>query len=59
MALPATASADTARSSDHVRPLLASAAGCITVVTSRRRLDGLLQGDHLGLVPGSGSEAGA
>jgi uncharacterized protein (DUF58 family) len=24
----------------------------------RRRLDGLLQGDHLGLVPGSGSEAG-
>ncbi len=26
--------------------------------TVRRRLDGLLQGDHLGLVPGSGSEAG-
>jgi uncharacterized protein (DUF58 family) len=27
-------------------------------LTVRRRLDGLLQGDHLGLVPGSGSEAG-
>ncbi|QXG76445.1 DUF58 domain-containing protein [Modestobacter sp. L9-4] len=27
-------------------------------LTIRRRLDGLLQGDHLGLVPGSGSEAG-
>ena len=26
-------------------------------LTVRRRLDGLLQGDHLGLVPGSGSEA--
>jgi uncharacterized protein (DUF58 family) len=27
-------------------------------LTVRHRLDGLLQGDHLGLVPGSGSEAG-
>jgi uncharacterized protein (DUF58 family) len=27
-------------------------------LTVRRRLDGLLQGDHLGLVPGSGSETG-
>ncbi|SHG34577.1 DUF58 domain-containing protein [Geodermatophilus nigrescens] len=27
-------------------------------LTVRRRLDGLLQGDHLGLVPGSGTEAG-
>ena len=27
-------------------------------LTIRRRLDGLLQGDHLGLVPGSGSESG-
>jgi len=27
-------------------------------LTGRRRLDGLVQGDHLGLVPGSGSEAG-
>jgi uncharacterized protein (DUF58 family) len=27
-------------------------------LTVRRRLDGLLQGDHLGLVPGSGSENG-
>jgi uncharacterized protein (DUF58 family) len=27
-------------------------------LTVRRRLDGLLQGDHLGLVPGAGSEAG-
>ena len=27
-------------------------------LTVRRRLDGLLQGDHLGLVPGSGSEPG-
>ena len=27
-------------------------------LTVRRRLDGLLQGDHLGLVPGIGSEAG-
>jgi len=27
-------------------------------LTVRRRLDGLLQGAHLGLVPGSGSEAG-
>ncbi|NEL54396.1 DUF58 domain-containing protein [Modestobacter sp. CPCC 205119] len=27
-------------------------------LTVRRRLDGLLQGDHLGLVPGSGSESG-
>ncbi|WP_369130079.1 DUF58 domain-containing protein [Modestobacter roseus] len=27
-------------------------------LTVRRRLDGLLQGDQLGLVPGSGSEAG-
>ena len=27
-------------------------------LTVRRKLDGLLQGDHLGLVPGSGSEAG-
>ena len=27
-------------------------------LTIRRRLDGLLQGNHLGLVPGPGSEAG-
>ncbi len=27
-------------------------------LTVRRRLDGLLQGDHLGLLPGPGSEAG-
>lgn len=27
-------------------------------LTVRRRLDGLLQGNHLGLVPGAGSEAG-
>ena len=27
-------------------------------LTVRRRLDGLLQGDHLGLVPGSGSDPG-
>src|SRR6195952_6187921 len=27
-------------------------------LTVRRRLDGLLQGNHLGLVPGPGSEAG-
>src|SRR3954454_16825951 len=27
-------------------------------LTVRRRLDGLLQGDHLGLVPGSGTEGG-
>lgn len=28
-------------------------------LTVRRRLDGLLQGNHLGLVPGPGSEAGS
>jgi DNA-binding SARP family transcriptional activator len=42
---------DNARSSEQVRPLLPSGDGCVTVVTSRNRLDGLIAGDLARPVP--------
>lgn len=46
----------TDRATDLTRAAAASVARLQLVV--RRRLDGLLHGDHLGLLPGPGSEAG-
>ncbi len=40
---------DNARDADHVRPLIPAAAGCVVVVTSRRRLTSLVATD--GAVP--------
>ncbi|MFD3516890.1 BTAD domain-containing putative transcriptional regulator [Streptomyces sp. NPDC058657] len=42
---------DNARSSEQVRPLLPSGDDCVTVVTSRNRLDGLIAGDLARSVP--------
>ena len=43
----------------HGRPGAAGRPRCATLeLTVRRRLDGLLQGNHLGLVPGPGTEPG-
>ncbi|MFI5803458.1 AfsR/SARP family transcriptional regulator [Streptomyces sp. NPDC051561] len=42
---------DNARSSEQVRPLLPAGDECVTVVTSRNRLDGLIAGDLARPVP--------
>lgn len=42
---------DNARHSEHVRPLLPGAAGCLVVVTSRLRLDGLIVTDGAHSIP--------
>ncbi|MCZ2829349.1 DUF58 domain-containing protein [Modestobacter sp. VKM Ac-2986] len=56
---PAGAPAGTGGAPPHFGPGTSSAVLLRRLeLTIRRRLDGLLQGDHLGLVPGSGSEAG-
>jgi hypothetical protein len=40
---------DNAANEDQVRPLLAGGQGCLTLVTSRRRLSALSQAAHLGV----------
>lgn len=50
--------AGTTRSLRDAGPAEAAAVLRRLELTVRRRLDGLLQGNHLGLVPGPGSEAG-
>ncbi|MBB4905918.1 ATP-binding protein [Actinophytocola algeriensis] len=42
---------DNARSSEHVRPLLPGTSSCITIVTSRNRLDGLVIRDGAQRIP--------
>ncbi|MFJ4633950.1 AfsR/SARP family transcriptional regulator [Streptomyces sp. NPDC088847] len=53
---------DNARSAEDVRPLLAGVPGCLTLVTSRNQLSGLIVRDgayHVGLDVLSDQEAGA
>ena len=42
---------DNAQDAEQVRPLLPGAAGCLTIITSRNRLDGLLVAEDARFVP--------
>ncbi|MYS18983.1 DNA-binding transcriptional activator of the SARP family [Streptomyces sp. DvalAA-14] len=42
---------DNARDSEQVRPLLPAAGGCLAIITSRHRLDGLIVADNARFIP--------
>jgi tetratricopeptide (TPR) repeat protein len=42
---------DNARDSEQVRPLLPAASGCLAIITSRHRLDGLVVTDDVRFIP--------
>jgi len=50
---------DNAASAEHVRPLLPGTAGCLVLITSRRRLTGLAGATPLSLEPLPADDAGA